>query len=149
MRNKLILCVLLIVIALGASACCRFCSTPNNKKVAIVLQADTDRHEGMARVLHALLYSKELKEGGYDVALIFDGAGTAWVEKLEDPANKLNPLFVSLKNSGITEVVCDFCAGAFKVKDKIKDSGLPLVSEYQGHPSLKKWIDQGYQIIIL
>jgi hypothetical protein len=149
MRNGLILMALLAMIALGGSACSRFCSTAKSKKVAIVLQADTDRHEGLARALHALLYSKELKEGGYDVALIFDGAGTGWAEKMQDPANKLNSLFVSLKSAGVTEVVCDFCAGAFKVKDKIKGSGLPLVAEYQGHPSLKKWIDQGYQVIVL
>jgi hypothetical protein len=50
-------------------------NTPN-KKFAIILQAGKETHEGMARAVHALLYAAELKETGYEVVLIFDGAGT-------------------------------------------------------------------------
>ena len=45
-------------------------------KIAIILQAGAEGHEGMGRLLHSPLYSKELHERGHDVRLVFDGAGT-------------------------------------------------------------------------
>lgn len=120
------------------------------KKFVIILQADTDRHEGQARALHALLYAQELLEGGYHVVLIFDGAGTGWAAAFEDSTNRLHRKFEELKKLGVVEEICDFCAGVFKVKETLKKkSDVPLVSEFQGHPSIKKWVDQGYQLIIL
>ncbi len=34
-------------------------------KYLVILQAGKESHEGMARAVHALLYSKELKEHGH------------------------------------------------------------------------------------
>jgi len=130
---------------------CGFLSSPNQPaKFAIILQAGTESHEGLARALHALLYSKELKEGGYPVVLIFDGAGTEWARAMRDPNNKLHAKYAELKKLGLIEEICDFCAGAFKVKKELKkDQSIPLIGEFEGHPSLRKWIDQGYQVIVL
>lgn len=45
-------------------------------KVAIVVLAGTETHEGLGRVVNALEAAKELKEGNDEVRIIFDGAGT-------------------------------------------------------------------------
>lgn len=117
---------------------------------SFLLQADTDRQEGLARALHALVYTQELKQGGYNLVLLFDGAGAGWAEAFRDPKNKLHAKYEKLKQMGMTEEICDFCAGAFKVKNKLKTmSDATLIAEFEGHPSLKKWMDQGYQVIIL
>ena len=123
----------------------------SHKKFVIILQAGKETHEGMARAVHALLYASELKEKGYEVVLIFDGAGTEWVEELTNPEskNKLLPMYQSFKKLGIQEVVCDFCAGAFGVKENLNVRVCPLTSEYKGHPSIAKWVDRGYQVIVL
>ncbi len=120
-------------------------------KYLVILQAGRETHEGMARAVHALLYSKELKEHGHDVVLVFDGAGTEWVSEWLDPdsTDKLKPMYEELHKAGIVEIVCDYCATAFQVKDKLKDKNAPLTSGYQGHPSIAKWADQGYQIVVL
>lgn len=135
------------VFALG----CGKPATPGpSSKFLIILQADTDRHEGLARALHALLYAKELKEGGYPVTLVFDGAGTGWAQALRDPKHKLHAKYQELKKLGVVEEICDFCAGAFKVKEGLKQmSDATLVGEFEGHPSLRKWVDQGYRIVVL
>lgn len=118
-------------------------------KYAVILQAGTDTHEGLARALHALLYSKELKEQGYEVVLIFDGAGTAWAEAMSHPDHKLASMYRSLSDLGVTEIVCDFCSTAFQVKKALQEKGTNLVSEYSGHPSIVKWVKQGYQLVVL
>ena len=120
-------------------------------KYDIILQAGKESHEGMARAVHAFLYAKELKEHGHDVVLIFDGAGTEWAEELSNPESqsKLKPMYEQLRQAGITEIICDFCAGAFAVKDRLSQRQVPLTAEYAGHPSIAKWVDQGYALIVL
>lgn len=119
-------------------------------KYLIILQAGKETHEGLARALHALLYSKELKEHGHDVVLVFDGAGTEWAEEWTNPSSqhKLAPMYRELSKQGLTNIICDFCANAFAAK-KLQEREVPLTAEYQGHPSIAKWVDQGYQIVIL
>lgn len=147
---KRILLSVLAATGLAAAACGKPTAPASSPKFLIILQADTDRHEGLARALHALLYAKELKEGGYPVTLIFDGAGTGWAQAMRDPKNKLHGKYAELKKLGVVEEICDFCAGAFKVKDGLKRmSDATLVGEFEGHPSLKKWVGQGYQVIVL
>lgn len=120
-------------------------------KYAIILQAGKESHEGMARAVHAFLYAKELKEHGHDVVLIFDGAGTEWIEELSNPESqsKLKPMYEQLKQADVLEVICDFCAGAFAVKDRLAQRQLPLTAEYEGHPSIATWADAGYALMIL
>ncbi|MBI3074336.1 MAG: DsrE family protein [Deltaproteobacteria bacterium] len=125
-------------------------AVPDARKLLIILQADTDRHEGMARALHALLYAKELKTAGHAVTLVFDGAGTGWAKLMREPKNHLHGKYKELMGLGVVEVICDFCAGAFKVRDDLKQApGVKLDGEVEGHPSLTKWVAQGYQVIVL
>ena len=114
-------------------------------KVAIVVLADTETHEGLGRVVNALEAVKEFKDGHDDVQLIFDGAGTKWIPELGKPDHKLHELYTAVKDriSG----ACEFCSGAFGVKDKVVACGVKLAGEYEGHPSFKKLVSQGYQVI--
>lgn len=120
-------------------------------KYAIILQAGKESHEGMARAVHAFLYAKELKEHGHEVVLIFDGAGTEWAEELSNPESqsKLKPMYDQLKEVGIVEIVCDFCAGAFAVKERLAQRQVPMTAEYAGHPSIAQWADAGYALMVL
>ena|SRR3989338_579607 len=120
-------------------------------KYLVILQAGKETHEGMARAVHALLYSKELKEHGHEVKLVFDGAGTEWASEWmsAESTDKLKPMYEELKKSGVTQIICDFCATAFKVKENLEKEKAVITAEYQGHPSIAKWADEGYQIIVL
>ena len=135
---------LILIIGLGLG-----CQTHSSQKYLIILQAGTESHEGMARAVHALLYATELKEAGYDVALVFDGAGTEWAKALLDPENKLHPAYEKLEKMGVTQIICDFCSRAFHVQEDLKKGKAPLVAEFEGHPSLVKWLKQGYIPIVL
>ncbi|OIO38212.1 MAG: hypothetical protein AUJ71_03660 [Candidatus Omnitrophica bacterium CG1_02_49_16] len=120
-------------------------------KYLVILQAGKETHEGMARAVHALLYSRELKEHGHEVKLVFDGAGTEWASEWmsAESTDKLKPMYEELKKSGVTQIICDFCATAFKVKENLEKEKVVMTAEYQGHPSIAKWADEGYEIIVL
>jgi hypothetical protein len=119
-------------------------------RYAIILQAGAETNEGTARAVHALLYARELAEGGYDVVLIFDGAGTGWARELQKPENPLNEHYNKLHELGMMEEICDFCAEKFDVKKDLSEQQKQILSgEYKGHPSLVKWVEKDYRIISL
>src|SRR3970040_747137 len=96
-------------------------------KVAIVVLADTEKHEGLGRVVNALEAVKDFKEAKDDVQLIFDGAGPKWIPELSKPDHKIHGLFEAVKDR-ITGA-CEFCAGAFGVKDKVVACGVKLAGD--------------------
>ena len=122
-------------------------------KIAIILQAGAETHEGLARALHALLYTKELVEEGITARLVFDGAGSEWAAKLiapESPQEKaLAGIFTGLKDAGVAYEICDYCSGAFHVKEKLQAADVPLSGQYMNHPSIASMVKDGYQIWIL
>ncbi len=118
-------------------------------KIAIILHAEPGTHDALGRALHALMYSKELHDDKHEVQLIFDGGGTKWIEELSKE-HKLSPLYRSLKSAGIIAGVCDYCVAAFDGdRELVKQEGLPLVSDNNGHPSISKLVSDGFQIITL
>ncbi len=114
-------------------------------KAAVVVLADTETHEGMGRVANALEAVKEFKQHGDEIKLIFDGAGVKWAATLSSHDHKLHHLYqqVSDKVSG----VCRYCAGAFGVKEVAVSCNIPLLDEYDGHPSFRELLAEGYQVI--
>lgn len=114
-------------------------------KAAIVVLADTETHEGMGRVANALEAVKEFQERDDDVKLIFDGAGVKWPIALSAPDHKLHGLYQSV--AGRVAGVCKFCAGAFGVTDAALECKLPLLGEYDGHPSFRQLLADGYRVI--
>ena len=148
MKMSVLLGIVVAVFLLGG--CASTCNAEEKGKFAIILQAGAETNEGMARAIHALLYARELSEGGYKVVLIFDGAGTGWAKEMQNPDHSLHAHYMKIKELGLVEEICDYCSDAFEVKESLSDKQKKLlVGDYEGHPSLVKWIKQGYQIIVL
>jgi hypothetical protein len=89
--------------------------------------------------------AKELKEGNDDVRIVFDGAGTAWVPELAKKDHKAHGLYAAVGDR--IAGVCAYCAGAFGVKAAVVAQGVQLASEYEGHPSVRRLVHDGYQVI--
>jgi hypothetical protein len=114
-------------------------------KVAIIVLADTESRGDLGRVVNALEAVKEFKEAKDDVQLIFDGAGPKWIPELSKPDHKIHGLFEAVRDR--IGGACEFCAGAFGVKDKVVACGVKLAGDFEGHPSFKKLVSEGYQVI--
>lgn len=65
--------------------------------------------------------------------------------QLSAPDHRLNGDYEEIKDT-IADA-CDYCAGAFGVKDEIEKTEIALLEEYAGHPSLQRLVSQGYQVI--
>ena len=114
-------------------------------KVAIVVLADTDSYEALGRVVNAMEAVKEFKDAGDEVQLIFDGAGPKWIPELSKTDHKYHRLYKAVENR--IAGACEYCSGAFGVKDAVVSCGIKLAGDYEGHPSFRKLISQGYQVI--
>lgn len=99
----------------------------------------------MGRVTNALEIAKEFKEHGDEVQLVFDGAATTWIGKLADTNNKMNLLYESVKDKVLG--ACSFCSGAFGVKNKVEQAGVKLLDDFDGHPSIRALVEDGYQVM--
>lgn len=115
-------------------------------KLAVVVFADTESHADLGRVVNAMLVVREAAEAGDDVRLIFDGAGTKWIAELENPDHRSYKLYQSIRDH-ITGA-CKYCAAAFGVIDKVAESGVPLLDEYHQHPSLRRLVAGGYEVLV-
>lgn len=114
-------------------------------KIAVVILADTESHADHGRFTNAIEMAKEAKEQGDEVQLIFDGAGTRWVPMVAHGEGPMQKMFASVKD--VVTGACAFCAAAFEVKEAIQKSDIPLLSDYEGHPSLRGLVAQGYQVV--
>ncbi|HVC76128.1 MAG TPA: hypothetical protein VND96_06365 [Candidatus Micrarchaeaceae archaeon] len=114
-------------------------------KAAAVIFADTETHGDLARAVNALETVKEFQEAGDDVVLIFDGAGTRWVAEFAKSDNRSHKLYETVKGS--IAGACSFCAAAFGAKAAIQSEGIQLLDEYDHHPSLRRLVNSGYQVI--
>jgi len=79
------------------------------------------------------------------VELLFDGAGTKWIAELSKGDLKLAPAFDSVRDR--IAGACDYCAKAFGVRNAVESCGIALLDEYHEHPSLRKRVAEGYEII--
>jgi len=113
-------------------------------KAAIVVLAGQGSHADRGRVFNALEAAKEFVENDDDVRLVFDGAGTEWIPELEDEDHDFHDVYTEVRD---VAGVCDFCANAFDVGDEVDDAGLARLSEYDGHPSIRSLVEEGYEVI--
>jgi hypothetical protein len=114
-------------------------------KIAVIVLADTETHGDLGRIANALTTVSESKEAGDAVELIFDGAGTKWVPELSKADHKLHPAFDNVRDK--VAGACEFCAGAFGVKEQVRAVDVPLLDEYHDHPSLRKRVAEGFEVI--
>lgn len=114
-------------------------------KAAVILLAGTETHAQLGRLVNGLEAAREFARApGDDLELIFDGAGTQWVPKLEDPDHDSHDLYRSLRDHA---TVCEYCTGAFGVEDGVSNASVSVAGENEGHPSVRDLVADGYEVI--
>ena len=114
-------------------------------KAAILVLADVETHGDLGRVVNAMMTAREFNEAGDDVELIFDGAGTRWPGILADPDHQSHKLFEQVED--VISGACGFCARAFEAEEGVERAKVGLLREYHDHPSIRRLVDSGHQVI--
>jgi len=113
-------------------------------ELCAVVLAGTETHGDLGRLANALETAAEALQAGARVELLFDGADTRWIEQLEDPEHKYHRLWGDLKpHAG----VCSYCARAFGTLKAARRSGVTVLDEHRGHPSLYARLARGAAVL--
>lgn len=99
----------------------------------------------LSRAYRGLKTALEFVEGGDEVAVIFDGSGVETLAAITEADSKLNPLLQAI--SAAVEGACSFCASSHKVTEAIKAAGYPLLTDFGGEASVRKFVDSGYTVL--
>jgi hypothetical protein len=113
------------------------------KKVAIFAFSG----ESMCFV-HVLLNALEMKDKGYEVKLIIEGTATKLVKDLAAAPTPFTPLYEKVKAAGLVDCVCQACSKKMGSSDEATAQGLTLCGEMMGHPSMARYIEAGYELIV-
>ncbi|WP_312907728.1 hypothetical protein [Natronosalvus caseinilyticus] len=113
-------------------------------KTAIIVLAGTEAPSDLGRVVNALQTAKEFDDHGDEIELIFDGAGTQWVPELADEDHDYHALYDAVEHHA---QVCSYCADAYDVDGEVEDEPVEEVAEFEGHPSVRSLVADGYEII--
>jgi hypothetical protein len=113
--------------------------------VAVIVLAGTDTHADTARLVNGLETAREFADSdGDDVDLVFDGAGTQWIARLEDPDSDYHDLYRAVRDE---VAVCDFCVGAFDADAAVDAAGVDRLDDHDGHPSVRSYVEAGYEVV--
>ena len=97
--------------------------------------------------VHVMLNALDLAANGHDVKVIIEGSATQLVKTLSDPKQPFANLYQKMKDNDLIAAVCKACAAKMGALDTAVAQNLPLGDDMSGHPSLRPYLLQGYQII--
>lgn len=114
-------------------------------KIGVVVLATMETHEGRARVTNAVQVAKEFAQAGDAVKVIFDGGGAETAALIANPEHKMHKLYLDIEEH--VEGVCRYCARAFDVLGGAEHLGLPLLADFEQHPSIRTLVLDGFQVM--
>ncbi len=97
--------------------------------------------------IHVLLNTIDMKENGYDVALVIEGSATRLIPEICKEGHPLNQLYGRVKDMGLIDCVCKACANKMDVLKEVEKEDLPICGPMSGHPSMADYIERGYEVI--
>jgi hypothetical protein len=98
--------------------------------------------------VHVMLNAFDLKERGHEVTVIIEGSATKLVETFHrDPKAPFSNLYQRLREEGLIGGVCRACAAKMGSLASAEEQGLALLGDMSGHPSIGRYLDEGYQVL--
>lgn len=98
--------------------------------------------------IHALMNTLDMKKKGYDVKLIIEGSATKLIKEAEGENRPFANLYTKAKDAGLIDCVCRACASKMESLESAKNQDLQLCDEMFGHPSMSRYMDAGYEVIV-
>ena len=104
--------------------------------------------DGLMCFGHVLLNALQMYSNGYSVKIIIEGEATKVIPVFHSDPNALfRNLYLKAKDANLIDAVCKACATKMHALEAAQAENLPIVDELNGHPSMKRYLEQGYHII--
>lgn len=99
--------------------------------------------------IHVLLNTIDMNERGFDVKIVLEGEATRLLKDLSDQNSVLFGPFQKVRERGLVDGVCRACSEKMGTYEIAKSMGLRILEDIGGHPSIGKYIEQGYEVFIM
>lgn len=97
--------------------------------------------------IHVLLNGIGFRENGYIVKIIIEGEATKLIPEFFNNKSMIYNLVTKAIDNGIIEGVCEACSKKMNTYDIAKNNGLNILNDIMGHPSMEKYVSDGFSII--
>ena len=97
---------------------------------------------------HVLLNALDMKEKGFEVKVVIEGNATMQVAELADESKPFANLYKQVLDAGMIDCVCDACSNQTASQESALSQGLTLCNEMSGHPSVGRYIEDGYEVLL-
>jgi hypothetical protein len=98
--------------------------------------------------VHVLLNAMDMHEKGYEIRIVIEGAATKLVSELAKPDNPLHKPYEKVKALHLMDGACRACSKKMDALEAVKAEGLKLLDEMAGHPSIARYKEEGYDVIV-
>jgi hypothetical protein len=104
--------------------------------------------QGEARCfVHALLNALDMQQRGLSVKIIIEGMAVTLPPELKKEYHTFHDPYAKAKEAGLIAGVCKACAANLGSLADVQAQGLTLLDDMSGHPSLGRYLAEGYTII--
>jgi len=97
--------------------------------------------------VHVLLNALDMAERSYEAGIILEGASTRLIPQLEKKGHFLNGLWAKAREKGLVHGVCRACSNKMESLQAAEETGLRLLDDMSGHPSLADYMEKGFEIM--
>jgi len=97
--------------------------------------------------IHVLLNAMDMRAKGFEARIVVEGAATGLVPKLVEEDHPLHALWSKARAAGLVEGVCLACSQKMGTLDAVRDQGLPLLEDMNGHPGMAGYRLEGWEVV--
>ncbi|MGQ9708581.1 MAG: cytoplasmic protein [bacterium] len=97
---------------------------------------------------HCLLNGMDMQRKGWDVKVVVEGDATKQVSLLRNETKPFAGIWQKAKEAKLIDCVCRACAHKNTIVPAVIEQGLQLCGEMDGHPSIARYIEQGFEVMI-
>lgn len=98
---------------------------------------------------HALMNAIEMRARGWDAKVVVEGDSVKFVSILRSEIKPFADVWRRARDSGAIDCVCKACARKAGIEPAAIEQDLVLCNEMNGHPSMARYIEQGYEVIVV
>ena len=97
--------------------------------------------------IHVLLNALDMHEKGHDVKIVIEGSATKLIPELAEEGNPMLRMYEKAKGLDLIDGVCKACSNKMGTLEAAQAQGLRLLDEMSGHPSMGRYMEEGYEVI--
>lgn len=97
---------------------------------------------------HTLLNALDMKGRGWEVKVVIEGDATKQVSLLRNETKPFARLWKQAVQAGVIAGVCRACAQKNSVVPAVIEQGISLLDDMDGHPSVARYIEEGFTVMV-